>query len=286
MTQDWDQAQRAEERQSAERVAEALDAAQVERIIRRAVELQVDEDLAMPALDEPALERIASELGIDREHLRRAIAEAKTDLTRPENTLLDRLFAPQSITESRIVRGDRDTVEARIIGWMRRHEGMRIRRRNDSGALWEKDPHIFTKVRMGLRMGRGTPALRTRAVAHRLQTVKPGEQAVALEASTRGLRDLGTVGATAAGVLAGIGTGVGLSVANVDPIVAVPAGMAAAAVGFGGVVLGVKMWLSRVRDGLRRAFDGIETHDLEEPDPIETRIRTITDMFNRIRGRH
>ena len=51
MTQDWDQAQRAEERQSAERVAEALDAAQVERIIRRSVDLQVDEDLAMPALD-------------------------------------------------------------------------------------------------------------------------------------------------------------------------------------------------------------------------------------------
>ncbi|MBT8213537.1 MAG: hypothetical protein KJN71_10370, partial [Acidimicrobiia bacterium] len=83
MTQEWQKAQRPSERESAERVAEALDAAQVERIIRRAVELQVDEDLAMPALEEPALERIATELGIDQEHLRRAIAEAKTDLTRP-----------------------------------------------------------------------------------------------------------------------------------------------------------------------------------------------------------
>ncbi|MBT8197704.1 MAG: hypothetical protein KJO84_04290, partial [Acidimicrobiia bacterium] len=204
----------------------------------------------------------------------------------PETTLLDRLFAPSSITESRVVRGDRGTVEARIIGWMRRHEGMRMRRRGDGGALWEKDPHIFTKVRMGLRMGRGTPALRTRALAHRIQTVKPGEQAVALEASTRGLRDLGTVGATAAGVLAGIGAGVGVSVAGGGPEVAIPVGLGAAAVGFGGVVLGVKLWLSRIRDGLRRAFDGIETVDLDETDPIETRIRTITDMFNRIRGRY
>lgn len=269
---------------------EPLSVDQVEAIIRRAVELQVDDDLSLPTLDEQALHRVASELGIEPGHLRRAIAEARTSLEQPDPGLFDRLFAPGSITESAVVRGDRESIESRLGDWMSRQEGLRLRKKLPDGGVWEKDSHVLTRIRMGLRMGRGSKVLRnSRKVTHRIQPIRPDEQALALEAETHTLKTVGAGAVAGLGVLAAAGAAAGA--ASGIPEIAIPAAAGGFLLGAGAIVTGVKMWLSRVKDALRRALDGVSSPGVvEKSDPLETQLkklrRTWRDAAEEFRGRN
>lgn len=283
MTQEFEQRRRRPEPDRTIDVSERqpLSVDEVERIVRRAVELQVEDDLAMPSLDERALHRVAAELGIEPGHLRRAIAEARTSLDQPEPSILDRVFAPASVAESRIMRGDRESVEARIGEWMHRQEGLRLRRKDPDGAVWERDPHVLTKVRMAMRMGRGSRVLRnSRKVAHRIQEIRPDEQVVALEAETHTLRNVGTAAVAALGAAASAGAVAGAA-AGV-PEIAIPAAVAGFALGSGAIIAGVKVWLGRVRDGLRRVLDSVSSPAVPTDDPLEQQLRRLRRSWKAI----
>jgi hypothetical protein len=254
---------------------EPLSVDQVETIIKRAVELQVEDDLSLPTLDEQALHRVARELGIEPGHLRRAIAEARTSLERPDPGVFDRLFAPGSITESAIVRGDRESVESRLGDWMSRQEGLRLRRKLPDGGVWERDSHVLTRIRMGLRMGRGSRVLRnSRKVTHRIQPIRDDEHALALEAETHTLKTVGAAAVAGLGVLTAAGAAAGA--ATGAPEIAIPAAVAGFTIGAGAIVAGVKVWLSRVKDALRRALDSVASPGvIEEPDPLENQLRRL-----------
>ena len=269
---------------------EPLSVDQVETIIRRAVELQVDDDLSLPTLDEAALHRVAAELGIEPGHLRRAIAEARTSLDQPDPGLFDRVFAPGSITESAVVRGDRESIESRLGDWMSRQEGLRLRKKLPDGGVWEKDSHVLTRIRMGLRLGRGSKVLRnSRKVTHRIQPIRPDEQALALEAETHTLKTVGATAVAGLGVLAAAGAAAGA--ASGVPEIAIPAAAGGFLLGAGAIVTGVKVWLGRVRDALRRALDGVTSPGIvENADPLETQLkklrRTWRDAAEEFRGRN
>lgn len=274
MTQEFEQQRRASRETTDAASREPLSVGEVERIVRRAVELQVEDDLALPALDERALHRVAAELGIEPGHLRRAIAEARTGLERPEPSILDRVFAPASVVESRTMHGDRDSVEARIGEWMHSQEGLRLRRKNPDGAIWERDPHVLTKVRMAMRMGRGSRVLRnSRKVAHRIQEIRADEQAVALEAETHTLRTVGATTMAALGAVASAGAAWGAAAGA--PEIAIPAAVAGFALGSGVIVAGIKSWLGRIRDGLRRVLDSVSTPEIDQDDPLERHLRRL-----------
>lgn len=268
---------------------EPLSVDTVEAIIRRAVELQVDDDLALPTLDERALHRVAEELGIEPGHLRRAIAEAQTSLERPDPGLFDRLFAPVSITESAIVYSDRETVESRLGEWMSRQEGLRLRRKLADGGVWEKDSHVLTRIRMGLRMGRGSRVLRnSRKVTHRIQAIRDEEQALALEAETHTLKAVGAAAVAGLGAAAAAGAAFGTAVGA--PEIAIPAAVGGFLLGSGAIVTGVKVWLSRVRDALRRALDGVSSPDvMHGNDPLERQLlrlrKNLREARREFRGR-
>lgn len=260
-----------------------LTVGQVEDIIRRAVELQVDDDLSLPTLDETALHRVAQELGIEPGHLRRAIAEARTSLEQPVPGLFDRLFAPGSITESAIVRGDRESVESRLGDWMSRQEGLRLRKKLPDGGVWEKDSHVLTRIRMGLRMGRGSRVLRnSRKVTHRIQPIRTDEQALALEAETHTLKTVGAAAVAGLGALAATGAAVG-SAAGV-PEIAIPAAAGGFLLGSGAIVMGVKVWLSRVKDALRRALDSVGSPGaVENTDPLDAQLKRLRRSWREAR---
>lgn len=265
-----------------------LTVGQAEEIIRRAVELQVDDDLALPMLNERTLGRVAAELGIEPGHLRRAIAEARTSLEQPDLGLFDRLFAPGSITESAVVRGDRESVESRLGDWMSRHEGLRLRKKLPDGGVWEKDSHVLTRIRMGLRMGRGSRVLRnSRKVTHRIQPIRTDEQALALEAETHTLKAVGA--ATVAGLGALAATGAAVGAAAGVPEIAIPAAAGGFLLGAGAIVTGVKIWLGRVKDALRRALDSVSSPTIVE-DPLEAQLKKLRrgwrDATRDFRGRN
>ena len=281
MTQDFEQRNRPQSYEGMVDLPprEPLSVDTVETIIRRAVELQVEDELALPTLDEEALHRVAEELGIDPAHLRRSIAEAKTSLERPDPGLFDRLFAPGSITESAIVYADRETTESRLGDWMSKQEGLRLRRKLADGGVWEKDSHVLTRIRMGLRMGRGSRVLRnSRKVTHRIQPIKDEEQALALEAETHTLKAVGAGAVAGLGALAVAGGAVGAALGA--PEVAIPVATGGFLLGSGAIVMGVKVWLSRVKDALRRALDGVSSPDVDTAgDPLERQLLRLRKSF-------
>ncbi|MDH3540762.1 MAG: hypothetical protein OEP52_12235 [Acidimicrobiia bacterium] len=285
MTQEFERKRRQEAYQGTVDLPprEPLSVDAVETIIRRAVELQVDDDLALPTLDEKALHRVAEELGIEPGHLRRAIAEARTALERPEHSVFDRLFAPGSITESAIVYADRETVESRLGEWMSKHEGLRLRRKLADGGVWEKDSHVLTRIRMGLRMGRGSRVLRnSRKVSHRIQAIKDEEQALALEAETHTLKAVGAAAVAGLGAVAAAGAAFGSAVGA--PEIAIPAATGGFLLGSGAIVMGVKVWLSRVKDALRRALDAVSSPDvMKGGDPLERQLMRLRRNFKEAR---
>jgi len=292
MTQEFEQRRRRQAYEDAIDLPpkEPLSVDQVETIIRRAVELQVDDDLSLPTLDEEALHRVAQELGIEPGHLRRAIAEARTTLERPDTGLFDRLFAPGSITESAIVYGDRESVESRLGDWMSRQEGLRLRRKLADGGVWEKDSHVLTRIRMGLRMGRGSRVLRnSRKVTHRIQPIRHEEQALALEAETHTLKMVGATAVAGLGAVAAAGAAYGA--ASGVPEIAIPAAAGGFLLGSGAIIMGVKVWLSRVKDALRRALDGVSSPPTAgERDPLERQLkrlrRNLREAGREFRGRN
>ncbi len=241
---------------------------QLDRVIRRAVELQLEDDLGFEQLDEATVTRVAAEIGIDPAHVKRAIAETRA-VPQPESDgIWDRVLVPVAMSESRTVNSAPREVEDAVVEWMRRQQGMRMRRRVPDGAVWEKDSHLITAVRMGLGMGRGDRALRSaREVTHRVQPASDADQVVSLEADASNARAIG-LGLLGAGVVAA-GVGTGLAAATGDGLQAVEA--VAAGLGLAtyssAVVAGVKLWGRRIRDALGRALDGITHPELGRDTP-------------------
>ena len=235
---------------------------QADKILRRAIKLQSEESTQRAdPIDKDKLVRMAGELNVDPDYLLRALAEhhAGVSLDDRLDTIWQKVLAPDKVMATRIVRGDGNRVEAATENWFRNQEGLRPRRHYEDGILWEKDSHPITSIRMGLKLGQGTGALRDiRGVTHRVREVKPGEQLVSIEANTAGLRKTGqtllAVGAVATAGAVGVG-----STAFGGPLEPATLALAAStlAVFTGSTILGVRMALNRLKRGINRALDAV-----------------------------
>jgi hypothetical protein len=241
------------------RIAERLDELQmdaVERVLRRAIELQSDDDHDPDTLNADTVTKIAEELGIDARHVEQALFEERIGDRVESLKLLDRLLAPPRVSGKTTVSGPRSAVEAAADTWLEKHEGLVKRRAVSDGALWERDPSALTKIRMGLKISRGSGALRSAGgVAHRVYTTPSGRHLVGLDVDTR------IIGKTARGLLAA-GTGFGLLMfvvlsSTFGWVEGIAAGLASLATFTTAAVVTAKTWTSRVRKGIRRALDAI-----------------------------
>lgn len=229
----------------------------VERVLRRAIELQFDDDHGPDTLNPEHIERIAREIGIDPAHVRRALFEEATASEQVEMTPLDRFLAPVRMKERTIVEGDPANVANTVDTWLEKHEGLQKRRLHGHGVVWEKDPSPVASIRMGIGVGKGTGALRgVGPITSHMHSVEPEKHLVTLEADTA------VIGRVAKGLLA---AGIGLSVVLGFVLAVLGAGWGAlgGALGvlalFGGLgFVTAKAWASRVRNGLRRAIDAIK----------------------------
>ena len=92
----------------------------VERVLRRAIELQSDHEHAPDTLDADAMRRIAAELGIDVHYVERALFEEELDSAAEEIGWLDRVLAPARLSGEASVVAPRNTVESTADVWMER----------------------------------------------------------------------------------------------------------------------------------------------------------------------
>jgi hypothetical protein len=241
---------------------EPVPADQADKILRRAIELQTEESThRVEPIDRDKLVRMARELNVDPDFLLRALAEHRAGVSLDDrlDTVWQKVLAPDKVMATRIVEGDRTRVEAAAESWLRSHEGLRPRRHYEDGILWEKDSHPITSIRMGLKLGQGTGALRNiRGVTHRVREVKPGEQLVSIEVNTTGLRKTGqtllAVGAVATAGAVGVG-----STAFGGPLepATIALALSTLAVFAGSTILGVRMAFNRLTRGINRALDAV-----------------------------
>lgn len=134
----------------------ALPRAALERVLRRATELQGDTSELPDVVAESRLMEIAREVGIDATNLRQALAEERARLPMQEQeergVVLDAL-GPASVSVQRVVPGTPAEVLAKLDAWMPRMESLSLRRRIADRMSWEPRRDAIGNFLRSLGMG-------------------------------------------------------------------------------------------------------------------------------------
>jgi hypothetical protein len=260
---------------------------EVERVLRRAIELQTDTDYRADdaGLDRAALRRVADEIGIDPDHLEAALTEELLRVQAEQPGLIDRILAPRHAAARGAVEADPEEIRRALDRWLGYHAGLRKRAESETGAVWERDASLVAAARMKLRAAQGSGALRTTAgVRDDVQPLDAARQAVTIQADTSNVRRiaLAWLAGTAVAGAAAAAVGLGNDTTIIDNV---GMGLGVLALGGGGVFLGVRMWMDKIRGALRRAIDAVSHPRLiETTDPVTRGIGRILDMWKSARG--
>lgn len=270
---------------------ETLGRGAVERVLRRAVELQSASMAGLDGLDENQMSEIAREMGIELPHLRRALAEERAGIAEPASLgVADRWLGPRRIATARPVRGNPSELVTAGTAWLERQEGLRLRRRLRDGVSAERDTGAIARIRTGLGLGRGTGHLRQAdEVTLRVQPLDSDDSLVTMEADVGSMRRDSALLAASGLVAAGVAGFVGADLFGAGGwALALPA-----LVGWGAAATAsVRARLARIRSGMERTLDALALEDRPPPSLDErvagaiegarrfkTRIKLLSDSF-------
>lgn len=221
-----------------------LSSDQLERVIRRAAELQTAREVLPETLEDAEVVRIGAEVGLHESHVRQALLElrAETMVPRPpeeEDSLPRRVWGPAFIQASRVVPGDRAEVQGRLRDYLRLGESLRQVRDRPGLSFWEPASDLISQIRRGLDIGgHGFALARAKRIEVAIQALEPGRSLVTISADLRNQRAEHAggwytgAGFTTAGVTAGLVAGAGAPLLLVLPLVA-------------GAAFGGGTWLAR-----------------------------------------
>src|SRR5215471_2246216 len=125
-----------------------IDRAALDRIIRRAAELQTaDRDIGDQLTPDDVM-TLGQEVGIPRRYLQQAMLEEQS---RPPDQaapgFLDRLAGPAEVESSRVVRADPDGVTRSLLRWMEQNELLTVQRQQPGRISWEPLRGISAAIR-------------------------------------------------------------------------------------------------------------------------------------------
>lgn len=235
--------------------------------MRRAIELQSDDDYGSEKITMSRLEKIAAEIGVDSAHLKVALREELSPALSSTSGLIDKVLLPSRLTAGLVIHAERATVEAQVIDWLRTEEGFVPTRVSGDGYEWRRDDRVGARLRAGLSNGGSDAGLRSvKSITHRQTPLAGGSQLVELDLDARmvrntalgvggGLIGLGFVGAVLSAV-----NGLGSSVVSSFLAPFLPATF----LGIGVGVIIAKAWGMSLRDSLTQALHGISSPELAE----------------------
>jgi hypothetical protein len=170
----------------------------LERIVRRAAELQAGERDIGEGLTEPELLALGKDVGIPDRFLRQAMLEERTR-TAPEPTrgTWAWLTGPRSIAAHRVVPGEPAAVERALNRWMEEEELLQAKRRYPDRTTWEPKAGAFASIQRALAGGRRYALARAVDVTGQVVQLEPGFCLVRLEADVRQQRAARLSGAAA-----------------------------------------------------------------------------------------
>lgn len=204
--------------------AKRVSSSDLERVIRRAAELQFDEGEDVTDLEVGEVVRIGEEVGLEPRHVRRALAEVQAaallPALPPDRGLPTRLWGPGIVRHSRAVRGGAASVQESVEEHFEHRESLRCVRRQPGRSLWEPAAGLVKQMQRALDVGgHGYDLAKARNVQLAVESLEEGWSLVTLSVDLRNLRAQqatgwllglglsGTGGAVASAVLAGTAVG-------------------------------------------------------------------------------
>ncbi len=196
-------------------MSDLIDRKALERIVRRAAELQAGAQEIGEGLTSQEVLALGKDVGIPEGYLRQAMLEEQTR-TAPEAATgtWAWLTGPRSIVAHRVVPGDRATVERALSRWMTEEELLQPKRHFSDRTSWESKPGAFASIQRALAGRRRYSLASADEVSSQVVQLEPGFCIVRLEADIRQQRRGRISGAT---VMAMVGWGLTGATAIIAP---------------------------------------------------------------------
>jgi hypothetical protein len=239
-----------------------IDRAALERIIRRAAELQTTEREGGETLTSDELISLGREVGIPVRYLQQALLEERSPLGPPRAPgLMDRIAGPNQATAQRVVPMDADQAEAALLRWMERNELLCVQRQQRGRITWEPLGGFQAAVRRSAAaLGAGKqPFMLSRAatVSATILALESGYSHVTLLADARRVRNEYLASGTALAGTGAAATGAMVALGALFPVAILPLPIAMA-VGYT-VVRRYGPTIARMQLGLERVLDSLES---------------------------
>ncbi|HEX9886689.1 MAG TPA: hypothetical protein VGA70_09380 [Longimicrobiales bacterium] len=261
---------------------------QFDEVIRRAAELAAHDSEA-GELSEGELYRIAGEVGLPEQHVRRALSELRTrGIPRPFGAArLDRIFGAETVLTSRVVPGRRDELRRILDDFLVAGQLLQPVRRGDRVLQYQPAVDWVSQIaRAASSTSRRYYVASAKSVDVRLEDVeRDGHTLVEIEVDP-GTRGDSVAGAVLGGIFGGGGGGVlaGMAVAAVAPLtVAVVVGAVVTGAATAGLTWAVgrshRNKLAEVRAEVEGVLDRLETGESLDPPPPSWR-RWVKRQFH------
>lgn len=243
------------------RVPARIDRDALDRVLRRAAELQAHGRDIGEGLTEGEVLDLGREVGIPEAQLRQALLEEQTRVSAPAPSgMLDRWVAPGAVIAERVVQGTSESVGAALTRYFEQHEVLVVQRSTMQRIDWEQASTFagaMKRIGWTFNANKARPFLdKAELVTAWLHQLEPGYCHVTLVASLYKVRAaylMGGGGVTAAGGLGGMVLAAAGGPVGVGAVLAV-----AALAGGWSIARAFRPIGDRTRLGLERALDEVE----------------------------
>ncbi len=202
-----------------------IDRAALERIVKRAAELQAQEREIGEGLTEEQVLDLGREVGIPATYLQRALLEERARTVAPTSGgVRVWLAGPRFVAAARSVAGTPSKIQDALHQWMTQGELLQLKRRWPDGTSWERQEGAFASIKRSLSLGgRRYVLARAREVQSRVVAMDATKCYVQLVAD---MSNSFNEYLTGSGFIAGggaVATGVALLVGVLPPFAIAPA---------------------------------------------------------------
>lgn len=242
-----------------------LDRAALERIIRRAAELQAGEREIGEGLTEDEVLQLGREVGIPASLLRQALMEERTRVVVPgERGLGPWLVGPRRVAAQRTIAGDAGQIQTALQHWMVEGELLQVKRRYPDQTAWEPARGAFASLKRSFRAGGRAYALaEAEEVSAQVVTVDDARTHVRMVADLANTRRRYAGGAAALFAVGASLTGIALLIGGFGVFGLAPVPLAAL------LALAVARSrhreVARVQVALEQVLDRLEHGDIQLP---------------------
>ena len=178
----------------------------LERILKRASELQANEVDTTQDLTETELLKLGAEVGIDGRHLRQALYEEASGPAAAERGAVSRWMGPGTVHAGRVVRGEQLVMEEALTHWMLDSELLTLKRRMPDRMVFERQKGFVAEMKRGFGVGgRSYQLAKAKEVAFSVTSLETGYCHVELSADISDTRTAYAGGSVAIGSVGAAG---------------------------------------------------------------------------------